>query len=309
MKAELHFTASNYMTKQLSFSTVCATFLSASALLVASPAFAQQLSAASGWGPLPDAPSAVLAESSSSSDGPQTASPKQPAADPNAQPQYTNTAPPKRLFYIIPNFRSVNTSTVLPPQSVKDKFTSATQDTFDYSALILEVALAGYNYGLNKTPEFGSGAVAYGRYLWHATADQSIENYMVEFIVPTIAHEDTRFYQLGHGGFKRRAIYSLTRTLITRSDSGKERINTGELVGAAAAGGISQTYYPRAERSAGNFLGQYGTSLFIDAASYFLREFEPEISKSVFRQKPTVVTQPGKSQPTTIPKGDDLLDQ
>ena len=291
-----------------SFLTACTALVFANALLTASPACGQQLSAESSWGPLPDAPSAVIASSSSpAEDQNAQAAPQQPGAA--AQPQYTNSKPPKRLFYIIPNFRSVSTSTVLPPQSVKDKFVAASEDTFDYSALVLEVALASYDYGLNKTPEFGTGGVAFGRYLWHASADQSIENYMVEFIVPVIAHEDTRYYQLGHGGFRKRAFYSLTRVLITRTDSGGERINTGELVGAAAATGISQRYYPRPERTAGNFFGQYGTSLAIDAAAYFLREFEPEISRKVFHQKPTAVIQPGAKQTTTVSKDEVVLDQ
>ena len=296
------------MKKLLSFPTVCAAFVFANALLAASSACGQQLSAESSWGPLPDAPSAVVATSSSlAEDQNAQAAPQQPGAA--AQPQYTNSKPPKRLFYVIPNFRSVSTSTVLPPQSVKDKFVSASQDTFDYSALVLEVALASYNYGLNKTPEFGSGGVAFGRYMWHASADQSIENYMVEFIVPVIAHEDTRYYQLGHGGFKKRAFYSLTRVLITRTDSGGERFNSGEVVGAAAATAISQRYYPSPQRTAGNFFGQYGTSLLIDAAAYFLREFEPEISHTVFHQRPTAITKPGATQPTTVSKDEDILDQ
>jgi hypothetical protein len=201
-----------------------------------------------------------------------------------SQPQ-TRTAPPKRLFYIIPNFRSVNTSVVLPPQTVKEKFVSASEDTFDYSSLVLALMLASYNYGLNKTPEFGTGGAAYGRYLWHSTADQSIENYMVEFIVPVITREDTRFYQMGSGGFRKRAVYSLTRVFVTRTDSGRERVNTGELLGAAGATEISSRYYPAHERTASNFLGQYATDLGIDAAAYFVREFEPEISRKIFHSR------------------------
>jgi hypothetical protein len=277
------------MKNPISLSAACRVSLIASFLLAASSAIAQQSDSASS---LPDAPSALLL-SSESATAPQAAG-QAPPVPPQSNPQ-----PPKRLFYIIPNFRSVNTSVVLPPQSVKEKFTSATQDTFDYSAFVLFGILATYNYELNNTPEFGSGGVAFGRYLWHSAADQSIENYMVEFIVPTIAREDTRYYQLGKGGFKKRAIYSLTRILITRTDSDKERINTGELGGALASAAISQRYYPAPERTTGKLFSQYGTSLFIDAAAFFLREFEPEISRDIFRQKAPI----GTATPQTPPAG------
>jgi hypothetical protein len=281
--------------KKMSSSAICSVTLLASAFFTNLPLIAQQSAADTASDLFPDAPSAIFYRSSDIVDDPQATS-SQPTAQ---QPQQNNPQPPKRLFYVIPNFRSVNTTTVLPPQSVKEKFVSASQDTFDYSSLVLEVILASYNYGLDKTPEFGTGGVAFGRYLWHAAADQSVENYMVEFVVPTIAHEDTRYYQLGHGGFKKRAIYSLTRILITRTDSDHERINTGELLGAAGATAISQRYYPCQERTVGNFFGQYGTSLVIDAAAFFLREFEPEISHKIFRSKVPI----GTATPQTPPNG------
>ena len=207
------------------------------------------------------------------------------------EPQAGSPPPPaKRLFFIIPNFRSVNTTTVLPPQTLRQKFSDASKDTFDYSALVLELLLAAYNYGLNATPEFGSGGLGYSRYLWHSAADQSIENYMVEFVVPALTREDTRYYQLGHGGFKKRTWYALTRTFVTKSDDHKATANLGELVGAAGGAAISQQYYPRPERTFDKWAGQYGTNLLIDAASYFLREFEPEITRVMSHQKAAPAT-------------------
>jgi hypothetical protein len=55
--------------------------------------------------------------------------------------------------------------------------------------------------GTNATPEFHQGAAGFARYFWHAAVDQTSENYMVEFVVPSITHEDTRYYTLGRGGF------------------------------------------------------------------------------------------------------------
>ena len=228
---------------------------------------------------LPDAPAVSDAVSGGSS----SSSPIAPAPE-GTQADGAASAPPKRLFGIVPNFRSVSTTTTLPRQTVREKFSDATQDSFDYSSLFLAVAVASYSYGSNNTPEFGTGGVGYGRYLWHSAADQTVENYLVEFIVPVIAHEDTRFYTLGRGGFARRAEYSLGRILITKSDSGKQVFNAGEIVGAAASSGISNFYYPRPERTFGNFGRQYGTNLGIDAASYFVKEFYPEISRG-FRHK------------------------
>jgi hypothetical protein len=158
----------------------------------------------------------------------------------------------KRILGIFPNFRTVSADQHLRPQSVKEKFVTATEDSFDYSAIAIPVAVAGYNYLRNSTPEFGTGGAGYGRYLWHVAVDQTSENHMVEFFVPAATHEDTRFYTLGRGGFFTRAGYALSRVVVTRSDAGNPNFDIAEVVGAGSSAGISSTYSPTRERSFSN---------------------------------------------------------
>ena len=244
---------------------------------------------------LPDAPGALPYSSSLDPTGAQNqtqTSPAKPTPVEATPGGPTNIPPPsgegvqsKRIFGIIPNFRAVNADVKLPPQTVKEKFITASEDSFDYSSVVLPAAVAFYSYERNATPEFGTGGVGYARYLWHSAADQTIENYMVEFIGPVLTREDTRYYTLGRGTFLKRAGYSLTRIVITRSDSAKETFNISEVAGAAAGAGISQLYYPHQERTFGQFGSQWGTSLGIDAASFLFREFWPDINHLVFRQR------------------------
>lgn len=188
----------------------------------------------------------------------------------------------KRILGVLPNFRAINAGQKLPPQSVKEKFLTASEDSFDYSSVFIPAVLAGYSLGRNATPEFGQGAVGYGRYFWHAAADQTSENYMVEFIVPAIAHQDTRYYTLGSGGFVKRAGYALSRAVITRSDSGAEVFNASEVIGAGASAGLSSLYYPSRERSFANTGTEWGLNIGIDAAAFVAKEFWPDINRRLF---------------------------
>jgi hypothetical protein len=224
-------------------------------------------------GPSPDATAySTSAASSALPDAPQAQAPAQEHSD-----QQTT-----RILGIIPNFRAVSTSEHLPPQSVKEKFVTATEDSFDYSSLALPAVVAAYNYGRNSVPQFGSGGLGYSRYLWHSAVDQTVENYMVEFFVPAAAHEDTRYYTLGHGGFVKRTGYSLSRIVITRADSGKETFNIGEVGGAALGAAISNAYYPAPQRTVGNTFTQMGTSIGIDALAFTVKEFWPDINHALF---------------------------
>jgi hypothetical protein len=203
----------------------------------------------------------------------------------SSSPSDEQTHQIKRILGIIPNFRAVSANQVLPPQSAKEKFITATEDSFDYSALVVPAALAGYSMATNETPEFHQGAAGYARYLWHSFADQSIENYAVEFIVPALTHEDIRYYTLGKGGFFKRTGYALSRAVITRSDAGAATFNFGEVFGAGAAAGISNLYYPAPERTFGNTAQKWGINVGIDAATFVFKEFWPDINHAVFHAK------------------------
>jgi hypothetical protein len=191
----------------------------------------------------------------------------------------------KRILGIIPNFRSVSANVKLPPQSPKQKFFTATQDSFDYSALLLPAAVAGYSQATNATPEFHQGAAGYGRYFWHSYVDQAVENYSVEAIVPILTHQDNRYYTMGKGGFLKRSGYALTRAVITRNDAGHETFNTSEIVGSGMAAGISNLYYPSPERTFGNTAQKWGLNIGIDAATFFFKEFWPDVNNALFHTK------------------------
>jgi hypothetical protein len=206
--------------------------------------------------------------------------PDAPQAD--SQSAAAQSGQTKRILGIIPNFRSVSADVKLPPQSVKEKFITASQDSFDYSSLLLPAVVAGYGQITNATPEFHQGAAGYGRYFWHSYVDQASENYFVEFIGPALFRQDSRYYTEGKGGFVKRTEYSLTRIFITRNDAGKEVFNASEVLGAGAAAGMSNLYYPSPERTFGNTAGKWGQSLGIDAATFMFKEFWPDINQHVF---------------------------
>ena len=277
MPRPLHTATITTIAKKKSASTFfpVVLMLVASAIFSTTPVSAQQLTSISSSSDtsvasLPDAP--------------------QPQTDSSPAPSDQTGGQTKRILGVIPNFRSVNAHVHLPPQSMKEKFSTATQDSFDYSSVVLPATVAAISFSRNSTPEFGTGGVGYSRYLWHTVVDQTIENYMVEFFVPAATHEDTRFYTLGSGGFAKRGSYAITRVLVTRTDSGKRAINFGEIIGAGAGAGISNFYYPRPERTLSNTLSQWGLNVAIDGVTFVSKEFWPDINHYLFRgEKPSQI--------------------
>ena len=82
---------------------------------------------------------------------------------------------------------------------------------------------------------------------------------MTEAIVPAATKEDPRYYTLGKGGFFKRTGYAVSRLFITRANSGKSTFNLSEIVGAGAAAGIGNAYYP-AQQPVGENLPTLGNA-------------------------------------------------
>ncbi len=243
---------------------------------------AQQAESGNSGSPVPAAP---IVSAPAQAPAPQPAAPA-----PQNQPAFTAPASPtsqqtKRILGIIPNFRAVNADEKLPPETVKEKFMDATEDSFDYSAIFFPAVIAAYNMHEQTTPQFHEGAAGYARYFWHSAVDQASENYMVEFIFPTLTREDSRYYTLGHGGFFRRTGYALSRAVVTRTNSGTETFNISEVFGAGAAAGVSNLYYPSASRSVGNTVSEWAEDVGIDAGVFWFREFWPDLNRHIFHNR------------------------
>jgi hypothetical protein len=248
---------------------------------------------------LPDAPSSALISQQTQQSGSQREPSSQAEPGTNTKPQTIGVSPadsnasrpeddsegkqPKRILWIIPNYRAVSANTHLPPMSLKGKFWLATQDSFDYSSFVLAGMLAGIGQAKNSTPQFHQGAAGYGRYYWHSFADQALGNYLTEAIVPAATREDPHYYTLGQGGFFRRTGYAASRLFITRTDSGGRTFNFSEIVGNGAGAGISNLYYPAQERTWTKTQQKWLTQVAIDGVFNVFKEFWPDINHIVFR--------------------------
>lgn len=192
---------------------------------------------------------------------------------------------------VLPNFRSVSAGAIVPKETTREKLITATEDNYDYTSLLFAGVIAADSFATKSTPEFHQGAAGFARYYWHTVADQSVENYFVELIIPTMTHEDSRYYALGTegGSFWHRAGYSLSRVLITRTQTDKPTFNYSEVIGSAAAAGISSLYYPSKERTAGIVLRNWGLDVTYDSVTFVFHEFWPDIrhrAETMFAKKP-----------------------
>ena len=196
-------------------------------------------------------------------------------AKPAAQQNKTSN---DRLFFALPNFFTLENASDAPPMTVGEKFKTTARGSFDP----MEVGFYGVQAGISQLAghdsSYGQGVEGYAERLAVRFGDSTIENFMTRAIVPSILHEDPRFFQKGSGGFWHRTSYAVTRIFVTRTDSGSETFNFSEIVGAAGAAGISAySYHPESAHNIGSAASIAGSQVGYDALSYWLKEFWPDI--------------------------------
>ena len=193
---------------------------------------------------------------------------------------------PKRILGVMPNYRAVSAGTIPPPPTPKQAFKIATQNSFDYSSFVFVGITSAMSKLSNGHPQLGEGFAGYGRYYWRGFVDKTDGNYLVIFALPTVFHQDERYYAKGEGGFGKRALYSASRILITPSYHGHNSFNASEILGRGIAQGISRSYYPTKDRSLGALAVKYGYALSRDALTNVFREFWPDIATHVLHRHP-----------------------
>ena len=228
--------------------------------------------------------------SSNSPSAPPSRSGTVPIPDQTPSPQDkqddSNGKQTKRMLWVVPNFAAVDANKQLPPLSTREKFVLAARDSVvDYSSYTWTGILAGQAMLLNSDPELGHGAAGYGRYYWRTFTDGVSGTFFTEAIVPSIAHEDPRYYTMEQGGFFRRTGYAISRAFVTKTDSGRTRFNFSEVVGNGLEAGLSNAYYPPEERGLRQTATNWGTQMESAVLNHIFQEFWPDIRRKVFRQK------------------------
>ena len=193
---------------------------------------------------------------------------------------------PKRILGMMPNFRAVSAGAVPPPPTPKQAFVIATKNSFDYSSFVFVGVTSAIAEWSDAHPQLGEGMTGYGRYYWRGFVDKTDGNYLVIFLLPTIFHQDERYYSLGEGGGWKRLSYAVSRVAITPNYEGHNSFNVSELLGRGMAQGISIAYYPSKSRTAGAIASKYGYAIMRDALTNAFREFWPDIATHVLHRKP-----------------------
>jgi hypothetical protein len=199
----------------------------------------------------------------------------------------------QRVFGIFPNFY---TSFVwdAAPLNPKQKFRLAFRSATDPVTFFTTGFLAGIQQARDTYPDYGQGAEGYAKRYGADYADIFVGRMLGAAVLPSILHQDPRYFYQGSGSFGSRTWHALSSAFICRGDNGKRQFNFSHILGNFAAGSISNLYRPDNDRGIVLAIDNALLHTAANAAGNLAREFALKnittkvTSNGKAKQKPTV---------------------
>jgi hypothetical protein len=206
----------------------------------------------------------------------QTDNGNKPPVDP--QDKEANDEVPKRIFWIIPNFMTANDQPENKgPLTDKEKFNIAWHQFWDFSAHFGNVIQAGISQAANGLPHYGQGWGPFGERYAAQEGDQFTGSMLIYGVIPSVLHQDPRYFRRGRGSTWSRIGYAMSRVVIARTDAGKATVNVSQLVGQLGQASISMLYYPKEDRRLEGVLSGWAINQGYNIGWNQLKEFTPDL--------------------------------
>ncbi|HUD56768.1 MAG TPA: hypothetical protein VMR02_16175 [Terracidiphilus sp.] len=197
----------------------------------------------------------------------------------------------QRMLGVVPDFYSVRSGHAVP-LSPGQKFHLALADIFDPFDFASSAADAGLEQQQGEFPGYGPGWTGFAKRFGAAYADDADGELLSEGVLPSLLHQDPRYFRLGHGGVSSRLGYTVLTVVRCLGDDGKWQFNASGIVGTFAAGAISNAYYPPADRGLGLTLQRGSIDIGEGLLQSLASEFYPDISQALFHRHPKRATAP-----------------
>jgi Carboxypeptidase regulatory-like domain len=124
-----------------------------------------------------------------------------------------------------------------------------------------------------STPNYPQGARGYGERFGANLASGTSEALFANAVLPSLLHQDPRYFYRGSGTKGSRAWHALLAPFICQGDNGKLQPNYSQVGGSLISAGLSYTYYPGSNRDAGLVFRNFGTNMGLHVALGLAQEF------------------------------------
>jgi hypothetical protein len=186
----------------------------------------------------------------------------------------------RRLLGVMPDFGTVQPTESSAPLTLRQKWNLALKGTIDPFNLVNSAMTAAFAQDGNQTPKYGEGRGAYAERFGAAVADGATQSFLGGVVFAQLLHQDPRYFRLGPKvGIVHRALYSVSRLVVARTDAGKNTFNSCGMLGIVVGIGMSNLYYPSSSIRSRVMAERLSTSFTGVVVGNAMAEFVPDLEK------------------------------
>ncbi len=190
----------------------------------------------------------------------------------------------QRILGVMATFNTTQNHNALP-LSPRQKYQLFFKSVTDPWPFVLTAVVAGISQADDDFSAYGQGMQGYAKRYGAAYTDYFTGNFFGNAVLPSLLHEDPRYYQRGKGKFITRALWAAGSTGWCKRDDGTWGPNYANVAGNLIGAAISNVYYPAEERTVSDTL-QRGLTVTVEGAiGAELIEFWPDIASHYKRKK------------------------
>jgi hypothetical protein len=163
--------------------------------------------------------------------------------------EQVRTEEKQRILGVIPNFFVTYDHNAVP-LNARQKYELAFRTLIDPETIGVDFLSSGVQQGTGGLKGYGNGSRGYAKRFAAAYGTGSIDTMLGSAVLPSLFKQDPRYFYKGTGTIRQRALYAMSMSVLCKGDNGHWQYNYSGLLGGLAAGGISNLYYPPANRNA-----------------------------------------------------------
>jgi hypothetical protein len=179
-----------------------------------------------------------------------------------------------------PYQRFLDTSIVIP-LTPRQKGYLAIHNLTSPANLLTIVALSGFTIGIDSHTAYGPGWKGFGKNAGVSLLQDATGEFFGAFLIPSLVHQDPRYYRMPKASIPRRIGHALSRTFVANNDDGSLMPNYATLLTYPINAELSNMYVPGIHSDAPSTVARIATGLATDPANNLITEFLPDVAKHI----------------------------
>jgi hypothetical protein len=188
---------------------------------------------------------------------------------------------PKPCTELIYPYQRFLTTNIVIPMTWQQKGYLALHDLTDPANIGTILGISAITIGADSHSAYGPGMKGFGKIVGVSLLEDATGQFFGAFAIPAIAHQDPRYFRMPHAPLPKRILYSVSRTIISRSDSGKSMPNYGTLLSYPISAELANLYVPGIHSNASSTVARIATGYGLDPVNNLLNEFLPDVASRV----------------------------